>query len=75
MHVVEVVPGPTFATGSQRVLFSTQGYRGAGSRARNHALSTDDQRFLMIRLRGASEEGMGELIVVQNWFEELKAIR
>ncbi len=32
----------------------------------------DDQRFVMIRNRGVSRAG-GELIVVENFFEELKA--
>jgi hypothetical protein len=34
-------------------------------------VSPDDQRFVMIRNRGAEE--VGELIVVENFFEELKA--
>jgi hypothetical protein len=36
-----------------------------------YAVAPDDQRFLMIRSRAAS--GSDELIVVENWFEELKA--
>ncbi len=34
-------------------------------------VTPDDQRFVMIRNRGAEEEN--ELIVVENFFEELKA--
>lgn len=74
MNSVEVLPGPTFATGAQRTLFPITAYRGDGSRTRYYDVTSDDQRFIMVRLRGA-EEGAGELIVVQSWFEELKAIR
>ncbi len=74
MNSVEVLPGPTFATGAQRTLFPTTAYRGLGARNRSYDVTSDDQRFIMVRLRGA-EQGAGELIVVQNWFEELKAIR
>ena len=34
---------------------------------------TEDGRFVMIRLRGAARPS--ELIVVENWFEELKTMR
>jgi hypothetical protein len=33
-------------------------------------LSLDDSKFLMVRTRGGGEDP--ELIVVENWFEELK---
>ena len=63
---VEVIPGPTFAMGERRVLFSTQPYRDVSG---NYDV-TEDGGFVMIRLRGA--QSSGELIVVENWFEELK---
>jgi len=34
---------------------------------------TEDGRFVMIRRRGAARPS--ELIVVENWFEELKTMR
>ncbi len=34
-------------------------------------VAPDDQRFVMIRFRGGGDAG--ELIVVENWVEELKA--
>ena len=67
---VEVLPGPTFVTGEHRVLFSTQGFR-SGTVHQFYDVTPDDQRFVMIRNRGAEEAG--ELIVVENFFEELKA--
>ncbi len=68
---VEVVPGTTFAVGEQRVLFSTNGYRGS-SLHRTYDVTADDEQFVMIRLGGPGNAG-GELIVVENFFEELKA--
>jgi serine/threonine-protein kinase len=69
LMVVEVLPGATFVTGERRVLFSTQGYRSAFTH-QFYDVTADDQRFVMIRNPGAEE--VGELIVVENLFEELK---
>jgi Tol biopolymer transport system component len=66
----EVVPGTTFAVGEQRVLFSTNGYRGSLVQPL-YDVTADDERFVMIRLSGSSDAG--DLIVVENFFEELKA--
>jgi hypothetical protein len=60
----EVRPGATFALGEQRVLFSMEGF-GCWSPA------PGDQRFLMVRYR--NHDVQGDLIVVENFFEELKA--
>jgi hypothetical protein len=67
---VEVLPGSTFVTGERKVLFSSRGY-DASRWHQNYDVAPDDQRFVMIRsLEGADA---GELIVVENFFEELKA--
>ena len=68
--VVEVLPGPTFVTGERRVLFSMQGYR-SNPQHQQYDVTPDGQRFVMIRNRGVEETS--ELIVVENFFEELKA--
>ncbi len=63
---------PTFAAGQQRVLFSIAGFLGS-TRLAFHTLydvSPDDQRFVMLRRVQAEQ---GELIWVDNFFEELKA--
>ena len=65
---VEVVPGRTFAMGQRRVLFSLSGYSLSVNR---YDVTPDDQRFVMIRFRGGGDDS--ELIVVENFFEELKA--
>ncbi len=67
---VEVLHGPTFVTGGRRVLLSTQGFRFS-LRHQQYDVTPDDQRFVMIRSRGDGEAV--ELIVVENFFEELKA--
>ncbi len=67
---VEVLSGATFVYGEPRALFPVVGLR----RDRNHPqydITPDDQRFVMIRNRGVNETP--ELIVVENFFEELKA--
>jgi hypothetical protein len=36
-------------------------------------LSPDDKQFLMVRLTGADQApGAGQIVVVDNWFEELR---
>ncbi len=70
LMVVEVLPGPTFVTGERRALFSTQGFRSASGH-QQYDVTPDDQRFVMIRNPVADEAS--ELIVVENFFEELKA--
>ncbi len=70
LMVVEVLPGPTFVTGEQQVLFSTQGFRG-NAQHQWYDVTPDDQRFVMIRNLDADQ--VGEVIVVENFFEELKA--
>ncbi len=69
LMAVEVLRGATFVTGERRVLFSVQGFRSATVH-QQYDVTPDDQRFVMIRNRVADE---GELIVVENLFEELKA--
>ncbi len=68
---VEVLRGATFVTGEQQVLFSAREY-GSFLFNRRYDVTPDDQRFVMIRNLGGQEEA-GELIVVENFFEELKA--
>jgi len=65
---VQVVPGPTFTVGERNVLFSMEDYAAPTP---THYDVTRDGRFLMIRRR-AADQGL-ELIVVENFFEELKA--
>ena len=66
--VLDVTAEGSFAVGRQRALFSMAGFHTDP----NHAvydLSPDDERFVMLR-HGKMDPG--ELIWIQNWFEELK---
>jgi Tol biopolymer transport system component len=67
---VAVTPGGTFSAAEPRVLFSASAYNLATS-AGGYDVSPDGRRFLMVRpLTGPTET---ELVLVQNWFEDLKA--
>jgi len=49
--------------------------RGGGESGRTYDVSPDGQRFLMIKEAGAYEtSATPQLIVVQNWFEELRRL-
>jgi hypothetical protein len=69
MTSVELRPGPNFAVGEPRALFAAGQYVLVGN-AGAYDVSPDGRRFVMVRL--AAGAGEIELVVVQNWFEELK---
>jgi serine/threonine-protein kinase len=66
-------PGPPFAVVERRVLFPVpEGFYFANN-STSYRVTRDDQRFLMARVAGAEDAGeRSELILVQNFFEELK---
>jgi serine/threonine-protein kinase len=67
---VEVESTPTLSLGRSTILFPASNYFSF-ERAAQYSVARDDQRFLMIRrVPGGVPD---ELIVVDNWFEELKA--
>ncbi len=70
MVSVNVNTRPTFSIGGARVLFPTNRYL-ANPQHREYDISRDDSRFLMVGLVGGNSSD--KLIVVDNWFEELKA--
>jgi serine/threonine-protein kinase len=67
---VTIQPGPTFTFGGQKVLFSASSYSFAGGYP-TFDVAPDDSRFVMIRSVAPSAET--ELVLIQNWAEELKA--
>ncbi|MGZ6157353.1 MAG: protein kinase domain-containing protein [Solirubrobacteraceae bacterium] len=67
---VEVQSTPTFSLGPSTALFAAAAYYSFAGRA-EYAVGPDDRRFLMIRQ--AASGAPDELIVVDNWFEELKS--
>ena len=48
-------------------------FLATGGNARSYDVATDDDRFLMVRAYG-SVESSSSLILVQNFFEELKRV-
>jgi hypothetical protein len=69
MVVYAVEPGDsTFTVGAETVLFDASEFMSDNFH-RGYDVSLDDQRFFMA---SAQEAGTGDLILVVNWFEELK---
>jgi Tol biopolymer transport system component len=72
MTSVALKPGSSFSLGEPRTLFSVSQYTlGIGSNAGAYDITPDGRRFVM--MRPTAGLGETELVVVQNWFEELKA--
>jgi serine/threonine-protein kinase len=72
LMLVPVTPGPTFAPGEPRRLFPL----GSGLVPSNitpyYDLTPDDRRLVMVRVAAVNQApGAGQLVVVDNWFEEL----
>jgi hypothetical protein len=70
---VEVQSGSTLRLGKPRLLFERQDYTLAGP-IRTWDISLDNQRFLMVKLDDRKPQHVTEMILVQNWFEELKRL-
>ncbi len=64
-----MIDDPTFAAGRQEVLFSMAQFLTQRSRP-VYNVTADGQRFVMLRILPARPD---RLILVQNFFEELKA--
>ena len=66
---VQVIAGSSFAWERQDVLFSTADFLQRGAHPQ-YDVSPDDQRFVMLRMGTEGEDS--QLILVTNWFEELR---
>jgi len=77
MNAVTIHPGPPFSVDPPRVLFSIPARVRAASFVRfrgSFAITPDDQRFLMVRDNSwADMAGTPTLVVVQSFFDELRA--
>jgi serine/threonine-protein kinase len=71
--VVDVQIGSDFSTSKPRLLFEQPGY-ARGSLVRTWDISPDGQRFLMVKQEERKSQPVTEMILVQNWFEELKRL-
>ena len=68
LMVVSIEDQPSFLPGLPEELFSWSRANGTGV---TYDVSPDGQRFLLNRA-GDTEEAASQIIVVQNWFEELR---
>jgi serine/threonine-protein kinase len=73
MMVVDVQSGTCFSAGKPSLLFEKAGL-GSGMPNRGYDISSDDQRFLMVKQEERKPRPVTELILIQNWFEELKRL-
>jgi hypothetical protein len=72
MMAVEIVTQPSFAAGKPRMLFERP-YQPPPATFPNYDVSPDGQRFLMLKpSEETSSASLTQMVVVQNWFEELK---
>jgi Tol biopolymer transport system component len=73
MWAVDVRPGPAFSAGKPKLLFESQKYGVAGT-VPCWDISLDDRRFLMVRRDDRPLRPVSELVLIQNWFEEIRRI-
>ena len=62
-----------FSAGKPRLLFEQRDLMGE-AHIRSWDLWPDGQGFLMVKLERAKPQPVTEMILVQNWFEELKRL-
>jgi hypothetical protein len=72
---VGVEQGPTWAAGTPTKLLNEDYFSVPGGNAgRTYDISPDGQRFLMIKASGGSNQPAPQIVIVQNWLEELKRL-
>jgi serine/threonine protein kinase/Tol biopolymer transport system component len=71
--VVDVQTGHVLSASKPRLLFIAQGYSGMGP-VRTWDISPDGRRFLVVKMEERKSRPVTELVLVQNWFEELKRL-
>ncbi len=72
MMAVRVETDPELKTSEPRALFERPSFRGANGRFGQYDVAPD-RRFLMAKDAGEGQRE-GQLVVVENWFEELKRL-
>jgi len=73
MMAVDIATQPSFAAGKPRMLFQGH-YVPTGIKMPYYDVSTDGQRFLMLKPIEQAESASTQINVVLNWFEELKRL-
>ena len=75
MMVVSLRTEPTFKAETPTVLFEGSYSYGRFDVAPQYDVSSDGQQFVMVKQSSdAGERPLTQIIVVQNWFEELKRL-
>jgi serine/threonine-protein kinase len=74
MYAASVKLDPTFEPGPVVRLFANAGYVGSGVTGsdRTYDVTPDGKRFLMIKMESGASATASSIVVVLNWFEELK---
>jgi serine/threonine-protein kinase len=70
MMAVPVQLTPTFTAGTPRTLF--EGRYGVTANIRGYDVAPDGKRFLMVQQKERPAMRVADMIIVQNWIEELK---
>ena len=70
LMAVPIEANPNFSAGTPEVLFEGSSFVGLGGRT--YDVSRDDERFILIKEDSGDTSAARQLIVVQNWFEELR---
>jgi serine/threonine protein kinase/Tol biopolymer transport system component len=71
MMAVDITTQPSFSAGKPRMLFKGQ-YVPTVTSPPYYDVSPDGQRFLMLKPDEQTSSAPTQIVVVQNWFEELK---
>ena len=71
MMAVDIATQPSFTFGRPRMLFEGP-YLPTPATSPNYGVSADGQRFLMLKPAEQAGAAPAKIVVVQNWFEELK---
>lgn len=71
LTTVPIQTMPAFTAGNPTKLFATRYFSAIN--ARSYDVSSDGQRFLMIKDMPAPAPTPASVVVALNWFEELKA--
>jgi hypothetical protein len=71
MIAVDIATQPGFAAGKPRILFE-EPYLPTSATSPNYDVTPDGQRFLMLKPTEQAQAAPTQIVVVQNWFEELK---
>jgi serine/threonine-protein kinase len=71
--VVDIQTTPGFAASKPKLLFEQPGF-AQGGEIRGWDISPDGERFLMVKLEERKPQPLTEMVLVQNWIEEVRRL-